>query len=378
MSGFRKYSIIFVIVAYLAAFGCGSSENKTSKPGNERLASVRVVRVERGDVVSCISATGTLAPKQITRLGPKIEGRIEKLYADQGDYVKKGMPLIKLEQDTYLIAKNKAIASLGTAEANLLKTEVNLENLEKEYKRQFALYQQKITSEQKFDEVAAAYKTAQADVELAQTQVKEADANLKMAEQNLKESIIYAPFSGFVVEKHMEEGEVSSWISIQWNALVLADIENVKIECPISENDISFIKPGSIAQIQVDAYPDDILTGKITSVNSQVDEKSRTFIIKIVIPNKDLKLKGGMFARVKIPKQKRSSILRIPKESLMTKGGENVVYTVQNGSAKAQKITLGISDGNFMEAVSGLKEGDLVVVEGLFALKGGTKVEIIK
>lgn len=378
MSYLKGFLLALSFVAIFIASGCGSSEKKLPSANEERLAAVKVVRIGKGDVISHISATGTLAPKQISRLGPKVEGKIERLYADEGDFVKKGAPLIKLEQDNFLIAERKAQASLGTTKAMLVKAEVNLENLTKEYKRQQKLYQQKITAEQQYDAITASYKSAQAEVKLAETQIKEAESNLSMAEQNLKDSIIYAPFSGFVVEKRMEEGEVSNVVTFQGHVLVLADISRVKIACPISEHEISFIKPGKKLEIQVDAFPGRQFVGNITNINAQVEEKSRTFIIKIEMPNKDFRLKSGMFARVKIPKQQRHSVLRVPLAALMAKGDDNLVFTVHNGLAKAQKITLGISDGILVEATTGLQEGDLVVIDGLFALKDGTKVEVSK
>ena len=364
--------------ASMMAYGCGSGKEETALTSEERFASVRVVKVKRGDIASYIFATGTLAPRQESRLGPKIEGRVEKIYADEGDWVEKGEPLVKLEQDTYLIAVREAEAALKTARAQLEKAEVNLKNITKDWKRLSALYQERAISEQRYDKMETDYDSAQAELKFCQAQVKEKEANLAMARQNFKDTITYAPFSGFVVEKLMEEGEVSNWVTYQWEVFHLQDISTVKIECPIAETKIPFLYPGKETEIEVDAYPEETFTGKITALNPKVDAHSRTFIIKIEIPNKNFKLKAGMFARVKIAEEERQKVLQIPNEALLVKGERHIVFKVKDGVATTQSVQLGISDGRRVEAMDGLKEDELIVVEGLYALKEGTKVKIFE
>ena len=376
MRHIKKAQTLFLFLLFLPFCGCSGEER--ALPREERSASVRVIEVKRGDIASYISATGTLAPRRVSRLGPKVEGRIERIYADEGDFVKKGEPLVKLEEDTFLIAKNEAKAALGTARANLVKAEVNLEKVEKDYKRFSQLYKERVIPEQKYDDTSAAYKSAKAELELAKAKVEEAEANLRMAEQNLKDSVTYAPFSGFIVKKLMEKGEISTWVSYQWEVFHLQDISTVKIECPIAEGKVSFIHLGKEVEIHVDAFPKEIFKGKITTINPKVDAPSRTFIIKVEIPNKDFRLKAGMFARVRIPEEKRAGVLCIPKEALMVKGEEHIVFKVEDGLSKAQPVRLGISDGKHVEVISGLKEGEKVVIEGLYALRDGTKVKVIR
>ncbi len=236
----NMFILIFLFSLFLA--GCGSEEKKETNI--ERSASVKVFKVKKGDIASWISATGTLVPCQESRIGPKVEGRIEKIYADVGDRVKKGQPLIKLEQKTYIIAKNEAEAALKTAQSYLIKAEVNLKNIAKDYKRISSLWREKVISEQRYDKITTDYTAARAELNLAGARVKEAEASLDLAEDHLRETVIYAPFSGFVVEKHMERGEVSNWVTYLWNVLHLVDISKVKIECPIYETKLAFLRQG--------------------------------------------------------------------------------------------------------------------------------------
>lgn len=376
MKGFKIGFLIFMLMVslFIIISGCDSRHGKEEQ--TYRIASVQTAKVKIGDISSYISVTGTLAPNRESRIGPKIEGRIEKIFFDEGDRVQKGASLFKLEQINYSIAKKEAIASFNTAQAQLEKTKLALNNITKDYKRISRLWKEKVISEQHYDKIETEYTTSKAELKLAKARLKETEANMAMAKQNFKDTITYAPFSGFIVKKLMEEGEVSSWVSYKWEVLHLVDISKVKIECPIAETKISFLYTGKRVTIEVDAYPDDIFSGEITTINPQVDPHSRTAIIKIEIPNEDSKLRPGMFARLKIAKKERKGVLQIPKEALLVKGEKHMVFKVEDHTAKVQEVQLGISDGRWVEVVEGLKEEELVVVDGLYALKEGTKVKI--
>jgi len=378
MPRITKLSPFFVafILLMLVMGGCGSDKKEEAE--QERLAPVKTITLKKGPVVSAISVSGTLVPIRKARIGPKIEGKIEKIYADEGDFVQEGAPLIKLDRKNYLIAKSEAEAGFNTAKARYVKAEVDLENSAKDYRRLNTLYQKGVIAEREFDAIYTRQKSAEAELTLAAAQVKEAEERLNMAQQNLQDTVVTAPYAGFVVEKQMEEAEVSNVISYQWSVLALEDISSVKVECPISENEIRFMTKGKEVEIQLDAFPDRLFKGKITQINSKVDAISRSFTIKIEIPNPNFKLKSGMFARVKIPKEKRDSTLYLPTTALLMKGEDTVAFTIQDGAAKLHKLTLGISDGKVTEVVEGLKEGDVVIVEGLYAVKDGTKVEVLK
>ncbi|MBW2144626.1 MAG: efflux RND transporter periplasmic adaptor subunit, partial [Deltaproteobacteria bacterium] len=316
MKKMKRLAIILTSALIPVVAGCGSSENEIERQENRRAASVKVVKVKKSDIASYIFATGTISPVREARIGPKVEGRIEKIFVNEGDSVKKGQPLIRLEQSTYLSAKNEASASLGIARSRLKKTRLDLKNVARDYKRLSNLWAEKGISEQKYDKILTDYSIAQAELNLAEAQLKEAAAGVAIAEENLKDTVTYAPFSGFVVEKLMQEGEVSNWVTYLWNVLHLVDISKVKIECHISENKLVFLQVGKEVELEVDSYPGKIFSEKITVINPKIDPINRTFLIKIKISNPDFKLRGGMFCRVKIAKQEKKGVLQVPKESL--------------------------------------------------------------
>ena len=362
----------------LMAYSCGPGEEKGTLTGEKRFASVKVVKVKRGDIASYIFATGTISPIREARIGPKVEGRIEKIFVDEGDRVKKGQPLIRLEQSTYLSAKNEASASLGIARSRLKKARLDSENVAKDYKRLSNLWAEKGISEQEYDKILTDFNIAQAELNLAEAQLKEAAARVAIAEENLKDTVTYAPFSGFVVEKLMQEGEVSNWVTYLWYVLHIVDIGKVKLKCYISETKLVFLQVGKEVELEVDSYPGKIFSEKITVINPKIDPINRTFLIKIEMLNPDFKLMGGMFCRLKIAEQEKKGVLQVPKESLLVKNGRHTVFKIEAGKARAQIVQLGISDGDWVEVIEGLNGTESIVIEGLYALTDGVPVEVIQ
>ena len=373
----RKNNIFLLVVILMALWGCNSAEN-TVVEAEKRFASVRVTQVKKSDITSFINVTGTLVPKQKVRLGPKVEGRIKEILADEGDMVKKGQPLIKLEQETYIFALNEAQTVLNSTKARLEKAETHLNRITIDYNRLKNLHEKGTIAKQEYDRIESEYLIAQAEVNLSKALIEEAGAKLSLARQNMTETVTYSPFDGFVVKKLMEVGENSNWVTYLWDVLHIEDISRVKIECPVSATKCPFIFVGKKASITVDAYPNFVFKGHITVVNPSVDPQSRTFIIKIEIPNPDLKLKPGMFARVKISEEERPDALQIPSRALLIRGVEHFVFLVDKDHAKACRVKLGISSEGWVEVVAGLKEGETVVIDGLYALSEGTKVRVLQ
>ena len=343
----------------LAALGCGSNGAKTAT--EEPVIPVIAAKVKRGNIASSIYTTGTIFPKQESMISPKTSGRIEKLYVDEGDQIKKGQPLVKLEQERLRIVVKESEASLKEAMAQL-------KNLEATLKRSQKLFEEGVIDSQRFDDTTT-------ERDLAEARVQRARATLERVQQDLKDSIITAPFAGFVVEKMMNEGEMATTMPPS-NIFHLVDTSRVKIECGITEEKRKAITVGKEVLIELDAYPDEVFTGEITTVNPMVDINSRTFNIKIDIANPDFKLESGMFARIRIIEHISKDTLLIPQRVIIEEDASRKVFVVENDRAVEKSIATGIIDHPTVEVTEGLKEGDLVVTEGFYALKDGIKVQV--
>lgn len=355
----KSLTRIIALPLLCLTLGCGSNSAETVF--EEPVIPVLITKVKRDDIVSYIYTTGTIFPKQESMISPKTSGRIEKLYVDEADRVKQGQPLVMLEQERLRIEIKEAQASLKEAQAQL-------KNVEATLKRNQKLFEEGVLDSQSFDDVTT-------ERELAKARVQRADATLERVQQDLKDSVITAPFNGFIVEKMMNEGEMATTMPPS-NIFHLVDTSSVKIECNITEERKKSISVGKEAAIELDAYPGEVFTGKVTTVNPKVDIDSRTFKIKIEIANADYRLEPGMFARISIIERQSKQTLLIPERVIMEEGQTKKVFVVENGKAVEKSITTGLVNPPFIEVTAGLQENDLVVTEGFYSLKDGIKVTI--
>ena len=369
----KAVSLFLVLSAIVMFWGCGSEKGNSSTTQEEATVAVAVVTAVKGDISSYINATGTVCPKQEAYLTPKIGGRIERIFVDEGDRIKQGQQLIQLEQTKLIMAKNEAKAALSTARAELRMAELSQANLKRNLKRMEELHKQQVVDEQKYDAAKTDYLNAEAQQQLSRARVEQAKAQLAQVEQDLADSVVHAPFDGFVVEKMMNEDEMIYTMSPS-KVLHVTDISRVKIECDVAEAKKQYIHPGKEATIEVDARPGEPFIGTITTINPLVDSSSRTFKIKIEIDNPSFKLESGMFARIKILEQEKKGAILVPLKSVIEREGKKVLFIVENNRAQIVPVALGINDNKTIEIISGLAGGELVVSEGFYALANEAKV----
>jgi RND family efflux transporter MFP subunit len=271
------------------------------------------------------------------------------------------------------MTKNEAEANLNSVKSELKKAELSLENLSRTMKRNEELYKQGIIDEQKYDNTKTDFLNAEAQFQLSSSRLEQAKAQLDQANQDLKDSIMYAPFSGFIVDKMMNEGEMV-YAASPSKVLHITDISMVKIECGIAEVEKKYIREGREVIIEVDAIPGERFKGEITTVNPLIDQNSRTFMVKIEMPNPNHKLESGMFARIMITKEERKGVILIPLRSVIEREGKKVVLVAANSRARMVAVTLGINDAKTTEVLSGLKAEEFVVSEGFYAVSDGLKI----
>jgi len=369
----KAVSLVLALNAIVVFGGCGSEKGSTGTTQEEAPVAIAVVTAVKGDISSYINATGTVHPKQEAYLTPKIGGRIERIFVDEGDRINQGQQLIQLEQTKLIMAKKEATAALNTAQAELRMAELSQANLKRNLKRVEELHKQQVVDEQKYDATKTDYLNAEAQQQLSRARVEQAKAQLAQVEQDLADSVVYAPFAGFVVEKMMNEGEMIYTMSPS-KVLHVTDISRVKIECDVAEAKKQYIHPGKEATIEVDARPGEPFIGTITTINPLVDPSSRTFKIKIEIENPHYKLESGMFARIKILEQEKKGAILVPLKSVIERKGKKVLFIVENSRAQIVPVALGINDNKTTEVLSGLTGGELVVSEGFYAINNGAKV----
>ncbi len=351
-----------LLVAFLVFFGgCNNTDSKNAGQVSQPETQVTTTTAKKGHIAKILSLTGTLIAFQEVRVTSKIPEKVQGVLVDVGSRVKPGDTLIQLEQRELALAVDQAEAGLANAKANLeiCKTTFNrLDNLLKD----------KAISTMKYDD-------AKARLDIARAQVRQAGAALASAKEQLQNTIITSPIHGVVARKNVEVGEVVSPPIMPGKALLdVVDIRYVKTMVKVSENRVKEVSIGQETTITADGFPGEFFPGRISKISPIVDPRSRTFEVEVLIPNPESKLKPGMFARVELVLAKRTDVVMVPLKAVTQKDKSQVVFLAANGVARACDVKLGISDGVDVEVISGVTEGDKVIVQGNLGLKDGARI----
>ncbi|WP_340689865.1 efflux RND transporter periplasmic adaptor subunit [Hydrogenobacter thermophilus] len=359
----------------------------------------KIERVSRGDIVSKVSATGTINPVATVIVGSQVSGKIVAIYADYNSRVRKGQVLAEIDPSLFLAQLQQGRASVETAKANLEKErrtmqvlEANLEGaqavLEKarrDLQRAKYLYEKSLLSESDMDVAQQSYKSALANVEAikaqieaqrlaiksAENQLKQALANMSIAETNLRYTKIVSPVDGIVITKNVEVGQtVAASFQTPTLFLIAKDLSKMQVEATVSEADIGKIKEGQEVEFTVDAYPGRVFRGRVSQVRlSPVNiQNVITYTVIIPVDNSHMLLKPGMTANVSFLVAKKTGVLRVPNVALRVRlRGEKQqgagVWALRDNRPVRVPVKTGISDGTYTEVVAGdLKEGDKVIV----------------
>jgi HlyD family secretion protein len=374
-----KRFIVILIGIWLTLLICGcegnNSEEKIAPPDSTliELPKVKVAMVKKGDISIPIETTGTIFPEYESKIGPKISGTIELVNVDEGDAVLKGQPLVQLDQKNLSIAVRQGRAAVRMAEAQLKEASVKVENLKKERERLSNLLKKHVISQQKFDDIDTAYSMAVTGSEVIKAEIVRTKEGLAMAEQQLRDTVIYAPFSGLIVKRFVNEGEFVSTMPPSPLFLIM-NIDRVKSEIDLPEVHIASIEIGNPVNIAVDAYPGTVFEGKVSTINPMVDPLSRTFTVKVQMPNKNHRLKPGMFARVKIYPAIHKGALVMPFKSVVKRDGSSFVFVIEDETARLREVKTGINNEREIEVIEGLEEGVEVIIEGHYGMPDNTKV----
>jgi HlyD family secretion protein len=410
----KNLFLIFGIVT-LFCMGCSSS-TKDPKNRKEEVIPVEVTRVKKELMRIEISTVGTVFPLQEVVVTPKVAGKIEKIFVKESDFVKTGDVLIRLEQTDFLLAVRQAEAALATARANLAnllagtrvekieqakaalhQAQANLTNTEKEYQRMKQLATIGVIAQRQLDATIAQHESAVAqvkqaqeqldmlrkgateeEIEFARAQVSQAEAGVAVARNNLTDTIMKAPFSGFITCRFVDEG-VQVYTAPKTEILKLTDVSRVKIVVPVSERDFPRVKIGTPAESKIDALAGEIFQGGVTRITPEIDSISRNFKVEVEISNPNLRLKSGMFANIRFFVGQKET-LTISREALITDPvtGVSYVFVVEGDQAVRRRLTLGERSGLLIEVLEGLKESENLVIKGQNRLQQGSKVKIVQ
>jgi len=377
--GLMVAAIFVLALAGLIVFRLTSSGAKTdAKKG--RVITVGTSAPTRRDLDVRLAFTADIEPDQQINVFSRVDGYIAKFHVDEGDYVKAHQLLVEIDHTDYVHAVNRAKANLAAAKADVLRQDANIRNARLTLDRMQKLIKDQFVSQQDFDNAQVNYDMAVAQIESVRAQVKQMEVALQQAETNLTYSYIRAPFAGYIAERTLDTGAyvtgtTASTSTTARGILTLQHVGTVRTMIEVVEKDVPLIKMGQKAEVRAEAYPNRIFTGEVTRIVQALNRGTRTMTVEVDLPNPDLALKGGMFARVEILVGMHPNAVQIPIDALTKLEEAQYVYVVQDGKAHQMPVEVGVRAGNMIEVTKGLEGTEQVIVSGKDLVGEGTPVQ---
>ena len=352
--------LLAMLMATVVLSGCKGGKEPTSdeatkteeagKDGKEgekkpEAVPVEVVSVGRQAITASYAGTANLEAPGESQVVAKTSGVMVQLLAEEGQVVRKGQVLARLDGDRVRLEAQRSAATVNKLENN--------------YRRSQKLRQEKLVS-------------ADSDEQI-RYELEAARASLALARLELSYTNIVAPISGVVAQRMVKPGNL-----ISLNAPVFRIVDNSRLEAVLNvpEREMAVLKEGMPLRMMVDAIPGKIFEGKVDRVSPVVDSGTGTFRVVCAFTGNET-LRPGMFGRIEVIFDQRENILTIPRVALLEDEGETAVYVVRANKAARIPVKLGYTTGEFAEILSGVKEGDRVITAGKVAVRDGTEVQVL-
>ena len=387
---------------------------------------VEVSKVVASTIVETVSATGKIQPEIEVKISPEVSGEIILLNVKEGQVVKKGDLLVKINPDLYTSSYNRSLSNLSGSKAGLSQSEASFKEAKASYERNKTLYDKGVISKSDWDKAIASFEVAKATKQNAYYTVQGASASVNEAKDNLGRTTIYAPADGTISVLNVELGErvLGTQQMAGTELLRVANLNNMEVEVDVNENDIVKIKIGDEANVEVDAYLKKKFKGVVTSISNSASttltsDQVTNFKVKVRIlkesyqdlldgqPKTYSPFRPGMTATVDIITKTKSNVLAVPISSVVVKSDTTAVkdfkvedpnedkkaapksdkkfecvFVKVGDKAKIRIIKTGIQDDTNIEVMSGLKPGDIVITGPYTTvskeLNSGDKVKLKK
>lgn len=375
--------------------------------GDDGIIEVETAKADEITIVETVSATGKIQPEIEVKISSEVSGEIIDLPVKEGQVVKKGQLLVKINPDLYTSGYNRTISNLSGTKAGLSQADASYKEAKASYDRSKTLYDKGIISRSEWDKAVAAFESAKANKESAYYNVQSANATVREAKDNLGRTTIYSPADGTISSLGVELGErvLGQQQMTGTEILRVANLNNMEVEVDVNENDIVKISIGDSTKIQVDAYLKKEFKGIVTSISNSAStattaDQVTNFKVKIRIlkesyqdllegkPASYSPFRPGMTATVDIITTRKEKVIGVPISSVVVKNDTaavkkfevkdeapedkkvaaksdkkfECVFVKEGDKAKIRVIKTGIQDDTNIEVVSGLRKGDVVII----------------
>jgi len=361
----------------------------------EEIIQVQTEKAEKRDITQKVSTTGKIEPEFKVIITPEVTGEIVALPVKEGDKVKKGDLLIKINAKQYLADRESADATLLSSKSSLAMRKAELDRITLDYERVKGLHKKGLASDSEIETAKSNFESIKASYDGAKANVLSTEASLRRVVEQLYKTSIYSPMEGIVTALNVEQGErvLGSGFSQGTNIMTVADLNNMEASVEVDENDVVLISIGDTARIKVDAFGDKIFKGTVSEIgNSAISAGLGTqdqvvnFNVKLKLVDLDKGLRPGMSCNADIETETIKDVITVPIQSVTARGNEMVkkedgeennpapakkensnnkpkemVFIVKDGKAKSVEVQTGISDDNYIYIKSGLSGGEQVV-----------------
>jgi len=349
MQRLKYFIITFIVVGAIIALLLNNKAKMEAKSENAKIEAypVNVVEVTKSKAQRDLEMVGTITANNDVAIVSEAQGRVTKVYAEVGDYKSAGSPLIQLDDELKL-------AGFKTAEVNYQKTK-------KDYERYQALLASKAVTDAQLESAKLAYQSA--------------EAQYIVAKKGYEDTKITTPISGIVTSRNVDIG---NYVNKNMVVAEVVDISKLKVKLNVAETDVFKLNVGDKVKISTDVYPGITFPGKIETISDKGDE-AHTYPVEVIFMNsKEHPLKAGMFGKVAFNSVSKGEKLLIPRDALIGSIKNPQVFVIKNGIAKIRDLVVGSTYNNKLEVLSGLKEGERVVVNGQNNLADNYKVMVVQ
>ncbi len=375
----------------------------------EKLIEVQTEKVSKQNITQIVTATGKIQAETKVNISAEVSGEIVSLPFKEGDIVRKGDLVVKIRPDSYMPKLKQEQAGINVAQSNLATQEVNLKKFKLELDRIKILTDKGLASQVDMDNAQTNYDATLAQMNTVRAQIQQQRASLSSVQYDVSKTTINAPMSGTVTQLNNEEGEkvLGTSFNIGSQIMTISDLNSMECQVEVGETDVTLVKLGDTARIEIDAFPGKTFTGYVYEIantakakNTGTQEEVVNFIVKIRVNKEDYELRPGMSCTVDIEVQRKDNVIAVPIQSVTTreddmqgqmtlKGDDKdksvpenlssqrdekimkkqkpkeIVFVVENGVAVKKEVKTGISNDAYIEVIEGIPDG-VEVIKGSF------------
>ena len=355
-------------------------ERKAQKKPEDAIV-VNVVKAEHITMLDERVYSGTTQAWSSFDIDPEISAKLVSLKFDIGDKIKKGDLIAQLDDSNYDQSVRQAEAELAVAKAKDVEVKALLKLRTSQYDRLKLLHERNATSDSEFENAESAMKVQEAALVQSEANIQNCEARLAAAKVKLDDTKIFAEWNTgsdirHVGDRYVDEGTL---VSPGKPILKIIEIDRIKARIPIIERDFRFLQVGQKAEVTTDAYPGAVFEGTVEMISNELAESTRTVVAILSIPNKDFRLRPGMFVRVRIVLSEHKNALTIPPNAILSRNERRGVFTVNEADSTATFVPVitGLEDRKRVEIISPqFEKGCKIVTVGNHKLENGKQIEI--